>query len=235
MLTIAEVNEFATIEPICLSYPDDNQDAVPNSHENPIQVPPEQPTANVSPSINHTAEPDAEPELEPEREPDIFDNEEEYVGVGDEEMYMPVPQPPDEHTQTAQAANTSPEPCANAAAEGGVPLEAEINDADPLDVSVVNDPENPKIVVGGRWPNIVAFRKAIRHFAVTTGFEFADLVTDKTKFRARCKTEGCPWRIHASRIFYDKTIEAIIFHWCGNCLNIIIVLYASNVLFNLFV
>ena len=54
---------------------------------------------------------------------------------------MPVPLPPDDHTKTAQAANTSPpEPCANAAAEKGVPLEAEINDADPLDVSVVNDP-----------------------------------------------------------------------------------------------
>ena len=63
MLTIVEVDEFATIEPICLSSPDDNQDAVPNSHENPIQVPPEQPTANVSPSINPTAEPDADPQL----------------------------------------------------------------------------------------------------------------------------------------------------------------------------
>ena len=108
MLTIVEVDEFATIDPICLSSPDDNQDAVPNSHENPIQVPVEQPTANVSPSINHTAEPDAEAELEPEREPDIFDNEEEYVGVDDEEMYMPVPQPPNEHTKTTQTANTSP-------------------------------------------------------------------------------------------------------------------------------
>ena len=51
---------------------------------------------------------------------------------------MLVIQPPDEHTNNAQAANISPpEPCANAdandvaAAEGGVPLEAEINDADP--------------------------------------------------------------------------------------------------------
>ena len=150
MLTIVEVDEFATIDPICLSSPNDNQDAVPNSHENPIPVPAEQPIPNVSPSINPTAKPDVEPELEPEREPDIFDNEEEYVGVDDEEMYMPVPQPPNEHTKTAQAANTSPpEPCPNAAAEGGVPLEAEINDAD---VSAVYDPENPKIVVGGRWP-----------------------------------------------------------------------------------
>ena len=65
---------------------------------------------------------------------------------------------------------------------------------------------------GGRWPDIVAFRKAIRHFAMKTGFEFADLVTDKTKFRARCKAEECPWCIHASRIFDGKTIEVFIFH-----------------------
>ena len=55
--------------------------------------------------------------------------------------------------------------------------------------------KTPKIVKGGWWPDIVAFRKAIRHFTVKTGFEFADLVTDKTKFRARCKAEGCPWCI----------------------------------------
>ena len=64
---------------------------------------------------------------------------------------MLVTQPPDEHTNNAQATNTSPpEPCANAdandvaAAEGGVPLEAEINDADPQEVHVIHDPENSK-------------------------------------------------------------------------------------------
>ena len=69
----------------------------------------------------------------------------------DEGLYMLVTQPPDEHTNNAQAANTSPpEPCANAdandvaAAEGGVPLEAEINDADPQEVHVIHDPENSK-------------------------------------------------------------------------------------------
>ena len=68
----------------------------------------------------------------------------------DEGLYMLVTQPPDEHTNNAQAANTSPEPCANAdandvaAAEGGVPLEAEINDVDPQEVHVIHDPENSK-------------------------------------------------------------------------------------------
>ena len=47
-------------------------------------------------------------------------------------------------------------------AEGGVPLEAEVNDADPQEVHVIHDPENPKIEKGERFPDIVAFRKAVR-------------------------------------------------------------------------
>jgi hypothetical protein len=42
---------------------------------------------------------------------------------------------------------------------------------------------------------------------MTKGFELADTRTDLTKFIARCKAEGCPWRIHASRIHDRKTIQ----------------------------
>jgi len=62
-------------------------------------------------------------------------------------------------------------------------------------------------VKGKLFPDILAFRKAIRHFAVTKGFELADMKTDPTRFIARCKAEGCPWRIHASRIHDRKTIQ----------------------------
>ena len=72
---------------------------------------------------------------------------------------------------------------------------------------MIHDPENPKIVKGGLFPDIVAFRKAIRHHAVKTSFEFANMQTDQTRFIAKCKAEGCPWRIHASRNSYGKTIE----------------------------
>ena len=57
------------------------------------------------------------------------------------------------------------------------------------------------------FPDIVTFMKAIRHYAVKKGFELAKLQTDKTRFIAHCAAEGCPWRIHASRIFYKKTIQ----------------------------
>jgi len=128
---------------------------------------------------------------------------------------MPVPSP--------QAANNpAPEPSNNAEypsfhdadefdgvpnAEGETPPEAEVNDADPEEVQVINDPENPKIEVGERFPDIVAFRKAVRHYAILTGFEFDKVITDQTRFIAKCKAEGCPWRIHASRISHGKTIE----------------------------
>ena len=148
-------------------------------------------------------------------QPDMFDNE-EYVGVDNEEMYMPVPPHQQTNNAHAQAANsTHLEPFANAdandggggAAKGGVPLEVEVDDADPQEVYVIHDLENPKIVKGGLFHDIVAFRKAIRHFSVKKGFEFAGLQTDKTRFIAKCKVERCPWRIHASRIFYGKTIK----------------------------
>jgi len=42
---------------------------------------------------------------------------------------------------------------------------------------------------------------------VVKGFEFGKIIIDKTRFITRCKAEGCPWCIHASRIFDGKTIE----------------------------
>jgi hypothetical protein len=90
-----------------------------------------------------------------------------------------------------------------------VHVEAEVDDADPLEINVLHDPENPKIVKGELFPDINTFRKAIRHYAVKTGFEFATAgyKSDKKRFIAKCASEGCPWRIHASTIFYKKTVE----------------------------
>ena len=60
---------------------------------------------------------------------------------------------------------------------------------------------------GKLFPDILAFRKAIRHYAVTKGFELAGIKTDPTRYIARCKAERCPWRIHASRLHDKKTIQ----------------------------
>ena len=109
-----------------------------------------------------------ESDVEPIREPDMFDNEEEYVDVDDEHIYISVP-----HAQPTPNA-TAPQPVDNNSnyipAEGCVTLMAEVNDADPRDINIVHDLENPNIVKGALFPDFIAFRKGVRHYVVITGF-----------------------------------------------------------------
>jgi len=213
---IQEVVLTDELEPLCMVPPDDwvptNQTGVPanQSRASASKVADSQGTA--------AKEADAV-------EPDLFDNEEEYVGIDDEHIYTPVPpssaagtdngpaQRTTAHEQAPESSNahgTSSCPKSNqngTAAEGGVPLEAEVNDADPQEFNVIHNPEHPNIEKGALFPYIVTFRKAIRHYAVQRGFEFTDLKTDKARFIAKCAHQGCPWRIHASHIWDKKTIE----------------------------
>jgi hypothetical protein len=134
---------------------------------------------------------------------DIFDNEEEYVGVDDEHIYIPIP--PAQPSVSSVPSNDASE---NTAAEGAIPPEAEVTDADPEEIRVLHDPDNPIIEKGALFPDIITFRKAIKHYAVKKGFEFAKgLKSDPTRFIARCKHPSCPWRIHASRLHDQKTIQ----------------------------
>ena len=133
--------------------------------------------------------------------PRIFDNEEEYVGVNDEHMYISIA--PAQPSMNATADSSVPTNDANeyVAAEGAIPPKAEITDVDPDEIRVLHDPENPIIEKGALFPDIITFRKVVRHYTVMIGFEFArGIKTNPTRFIAMCKHPGCPWRIHASRI-----------------------------------
>ncbi|KAK3122659.1 hypothetical protein QOZ80_8AG0616470 [Eleusine coracana subsp. coracana] len=150
---------------------------------------------------------------------EIFNNAEEYVGVDDEHMYIsiplskPVQNNENQNLENQNAdiqnvdndVNVEPHSSELVAAKGAIPLKAEVNDADPQDVQVLHDPLNPVIVKGVVFPDIVVFSKAVRHYAVKRGFEFATLQTDTTRFIAR--HPGCPWRIHASKIHDQRTIQ----------------------------
>ena len=96
------------------------------------------------------------------------------MGFDDEGMYMPVPDTQNTNNAgpannngggAAGGANNAAGGCGsnNVAAEGGFSLEAEVDDADPLEVHVIHDPENPKIIKGAQYPDIITFRKSIRH------------------------------------------------------------------------
>jgi hypothetical protein len=145
--------------------------------------------------------------------PDIFGNEEEYVDVNDEHMYISIA--PAQPSMNATVESSLPTNDANeyAVAEGAIPPEAKITDADPDEIRVIHDPENPRIENGALFSDIITFRKAVRHYAVKTGFELAPgIKTEPTKYITRCKHPGCPWRIHASRIHDQKTIQV---HTCS--------------------
>jgi len=241
-ISVRTENEYNLLEPICAIIPDgspflnnypptnanfDNSTAAKEPSgaqhtDQPTYELTKQPTDFPHANLDNSTQPrtnDAaqEPNIEPDREPDIFDNQEEYVGVDDERFYMDVPptQSTTTHTAQQQPIDESSDPVAT---EGGIPLEAEVNDADPRELNVLHDPENPNIVKGALFPDIIAFRKAVRHYAVKRGFEFAGMQTDKTRFIAKCKSERCPWRIHASRVFDGKTIQVIFVYLVVNIL-----------------
>jgi hypothetical protein len=93
-----------------------------------------------------------------EEERDIFDNEEEYVGVNDEHMYISVPPAqPSMNAQPSLNAQSDPSMPTNAAnenitTEGAIPSKAEVNDVDPDEIRVLHDPENPRIEKGALFP-----------------------------------------------------------------------------------
>jgi len=186
-----EEPNYDALEPLAVVPPDSPHEAAGSMHIDPTD-----PTAVAD-------------ELEPDREPDMFDNPEEYVGVDDEGMYGSVPPAPQFAQPTDHNANSNAKPNANESENAEfVNVETEVADADPLEVNVLHDPDNPKIAKLELFPDIKTFRKAIRHYAVKTGFEFAARVkTDTTRFIAKCAAPGCPWRIHASTIFYKKTVQ----------------------------
>ena len=98
-----------------------------------------------------------------------------------------MPTPPAQPAQRTQPADNEQNDGVDNAND-----EVEVNDADPEELNVLHDPEHPNIVKGALFPDIVSFRKAIRHYAIVRGFEFAGLQTDPTRFIAKCAYKGCP-------------------------------------------
>jgi len=199
--SVASVDQFDALEPLCVIPPDIGNAIPTDSNVN-------QPSSKADDAPKVPMEAEVEPELEPDREPDMFDNDEEYVGYDDEGMYMPIP-PTQPHSSSQPHSNSPPHVSHDAVNDDAhaFPTETEVNDADPEEIHVIHDPEHPKIEKGELFPDIVSFRKAIRHYAVTKGFELAGIKTDPTRYIARCKAERCPWRIHASRLHDKKTIQ----------------------------
>ncbi|GAB4830477.1 hypothetical protein Ancab_040688 [Ancistrocladus abbreviatus] len=72
--------------------------------------------------------------------------------------------------------------------------------------------------VGQEFPDVKSCRRALRDTAIALHFEIQTVKSDKTRFTARCASEGCPWRIHAAKLpgvttFTIRTLNDN--HTCG--------------------
>ncbi|KAL5770611.1 hypothetical protein ACOSP7_014765 [Xanthoceras sorbifolium] len=75
-----------------------------------------------------------------------------------------------------------------------------------------------ELTVGQEFPDVKSCRRALRDTAIGLHFEMQTIKSDKTRFTAKCASEGCPWRIHAAKLpgvptFTIRTIHES--HTCG--------------------
>ncbi|KAL8089482.1 hypothetical protein AgCh_039089 [Apium graveolens] len=75
-----------------------------------------------------------------------------------------------------------------------------------------------ELTVGQEFPDVKSCRRALRDCAIALHFEIQTVKSDKTRFTAKCASDGCPWRIHAAKLpgvptFTIRTIHSE--HTCG--------------------
>lgn len=73
-------------------------------------------------------------------------------------------------------------------------------------------------VVGQEFPDVKAFRKAIKEVAIARHFELRIIKSDLIRYIAKCAAEGCPWHIRAVKLpnsptFTIRSLEPK--HTCG--------------------
>ncbi|CAD5322070.1 MULE transposase domain [Arabidopsis thaliana x Arabidopsis arenosa] len=75
-----------------------------------------------------------------------------------------------------------------------------------------------QLTVGQEFPDVKSCRRALRDMAIALHFEMQTIKSDKTRFTAKCSSDGCPWRVHAAKLpgvptFTIRTIHES--HSCG--------------------
>ncbi|KAG6429119.1 hypothetical protein SASPL_107158 [Salvia splendens] len=75
-----------------------------------------------------------------------------------------------------------------------------------------------EFIVGQEFSDVKSCRRALRDMAIVLHFEIQTVKSDKSRFTAKCASEGCPWRVHASKLpgvptFTIRTIYSE--HNCG--------------------
>ncbi|CAH1452956.1 unnamed protein product [Lactuca virosa] len=66
--------------------------------------------------------------------------------------------------------------------------------------------KNAVMKVNSKFPNVIAFRRALNHYAITNEFQYVIEKSDLTRLTACCEDKKCEWRIHAS-LTQDEELE----------------------------
>lgn len=66
-----------------------------------------------------------------------------------------------------------------------------------------NSTKTPTMKLNSKFPNVVDFRRALKHHALINEFEYFTEKSEPSRFTARCANIECKWRIHAS-IMQDR-------------------------------
>ncbi|TXG46980.1 hypothetical protein EZV62_026274 [Acer yangbiense] len=61
--------------------------------------------------------------------------------------------------------------------------------------------------VGQTHDNVYSLRALLKDYAIQEGFNFKKMKNDNNRLTYECKKEGCPWRLHASNILNDVTMQ----------------------------
>lgn len=75
----------------------------------------------------------------------------------------------------------------------------------------------PGMDVGKEFPDAKACRKSLREAAISQRFEMQTIKSDKTRFTAKCMSQGCPWRIHCAKLPKAPTFTIRTIHGTHTC------------------
>ncbi|KAI3519078.1 hypothetical protein L1887_08086 [Cichorium endivia] len=67
--------------------------------------------------------------------------------------------------------------------------------------------KNSIMKLNSKFANVIAFRRALNHYALTNEFEYDTEKSDLTRLTACCQDKKCEWRIHASLMQDGITFE----------------------------
>jgi len=125
------------------------------------------------------------------------EDDEEYVGINDENQYMA-----DQQDDQEEGAADS---------DSFVHDDLLVDDEAGCETSEhVTNLENPTIACGVTFEDGDTFKRAIRQYAVLKEFEIAAHYSEAKRYRGHCKgykskKKRCKWRIHASQLQDGKT------------------------------